>query len=180
VRDALKILTGKARIGAMPNWVKYIALSGIIVAADKLSKLWAEQVLRNGEVVSITSWFDFSLVYNSGAAFGLLNDAGGWQTVFFAVIALLVSGALVVFIKQLEPHERFLGVAYACVLGGAIGNLIDRLMYGKVVDFVHWFYKGYHWPHFNIADIAICIGATILIADALGVLPVSKPQTEPS
>jgi signal peptidase II len=169
---------GKVRIGAMPNWVKYIALSGIIVAADKFSKIWAEQVLGNGEVVSITSWFDFSLVYNSGAAFGLLNEAGGWQTIFFAVIALLVSGVLVVFIKQLESHERFLGVAYACVLGGAIGNLIDRLMYGKVVDFVHWFYKDFHWPHFNIADIAICIGAAILIADALGVLPDRKIQTE--
>ena len=164
----------------MPNWVKYIVLSGIIVAADKISKIWAEQMLGSGEVISITSWFDFSLVYNSGAAFGLLNDAGGWQTAFFAIIAVIVSGVLVVLIKQLEDRERLLGVAYACVLGGAIGNLIDRLMYGKVVDFVHWFYQDYHWPHFNIADIAICIGAAILIADALGILSGKNTQAESS
>lgn len=164
----------------MPNWVKYVALSVVIVAADKSSKVWAEQALSSREVISITSWFDFSLVYNSGAAFGLLNNAGGWQTVFFAAIALLVSGVLVILIKQLEQQERLLGVAYACVLGGAIGNLIDRLMYGKVIDFVHWFYQDYHWPHFNIADIAICIGAAILIIDAFGLLPGVKASTEPS
>ena len=85
-----------------------------------------------------------------------------------------------ILIKQLEQQERLLGVAYACVLGGAIGNLIDRLMYGKVIDFVHWFYQDYHWPHFNIADIAICIGAAILIIDAFGLLPGVKASTEPS
>jgi signal peptidase II len=180
VHAALKILMGKVRTGVMPNWVKYVALSGVIVAADKSSKVWAEQALSSREVISITSWFDFSLVYNSGAAFGLLNNAGGWQTVFFAAIALLVSGVLVILIKQLEQQERLLGVAYACVLGGAIGNLIDRLMYGKVIDFVHWFYQNYHWPHFNIADIAICIGAAILIIDAFGLLPGVKASTEPS
>ena len=70
--------------------------------------------------------------------------------------------------------------AYACVLGGAIGNLIDRLMYGKVVDFVHWYYQNYHWPHFNIADIAICVGAGILIVDAVGLLPEGKVPASPS
>lgn len=153
------------------GWLKYLLLSVVIVALDKTTKLWAEQTLGGGEIISITSWFDFSLVYNRGAAFGLFNDAGGWQTVFFATIAVVVSGALVWFIKQLKAHERILGFAYACVLGGAIGNLIDRLMYGKVVDFVHWYYQDYHWPHFNVADMAICAGAALLIVDALGVLP---------
>ncbi|MBT5031548.1 MAG: lipoprotein signal peptidase [Proteobacteria bacterium] len=150
---------------------RYLLLSILIVAADKYTKSWAEQALGSGEIISITSWFDFSLVYNQGAAFGLFSDAGGWQTAFFASIAVLVSFVLVWLIKQLKAHERLLGLAYACVLGGAIGNLIDRLMYGKVVDFVHWFYQDYHWPHFNIADIAICAGAALLIVDALGILP---------
>jgi signal peptidase II len=112
-------------------------------------------------------YFDNSLnMYNTGAAFSFLADAGGWQRWFFAVIALVVSVVLVVWLKRLKPHETWLAVALALVLGGALGNLVDRVIFGHVVDFilVHWQNKWY-FPAFNFADTAITCGAILLALD---------------
>ena len=149
------------------NSLKWLWLSAAVIVLDQLSKYWAEYILRD-KVIPVFSWFDFSLVHNAGAAFGFLAGAGGWQHVFFATLALVVSGMLIYFIRELKAHELQLSIAYALIMGGAIGNVIDRIVYQYVVDFIHWFYDGWHWPHFNIADTAICIGAALLLAEAIG------------
>ena len=149
------------------NSLNWLWLSVVVIIFDQLTKYWAEYILRE-KVIVVFSWFDFSLVHNSGAAFGFLAGAGGWQHVFFVALAVVVSVMLVYFIRELKSYELQLAVAYALILGGAIGNVIDRLLYQYVVDFIHWFYNDWHWPHFNIADSAICIGAALLIAETVG------------
>lgn len=147
--------------------LKWLLLSAILIIVDQITKLWAVKELGYGVNIELLPMLDFSLVYNTGAAFGFLNDAGGWQKIFFATIAILVSIFLTWSIKNAKRSERQLVVAYACIIGGAIGNLIDRIRIDKVVDFIHVFYQNWHFPHFNVADIAICIGAFLLILDAL-------------
>ena len=145
----------------------WLWLSVIVLLIDQVTKYWAEHILRY-DVIVIFSWFDFSLVHNRGAAFGFLNDAGGWQHVFFVSLAIIVSTVLIFMIRSLKSHERHLAIAYSLIIAGALGNAIDRVIYQYVVDFIHWFYKDWHYPHFNVADIAIFIGAALLITEAIG------------
>ncbi len=154
---------------AAPGPLAWLGLSLLVVVLDRITKMWAESVLEDGSVIPVLSWFDFSLVYNRGAAFGFLNNASGWQNLFFVVLAVLISAFLVWSLYRLKEHEVQLGFAYALILGGAIGNVVDRISQGYVVDFVHWFYHDWHWPHFNIADAAISVGAALMIAEALGI-----------
>jgi len=147
--------------------LRWLLLSIVLIIADQITKLWAVRDLSDGSKFDILPMLDFSLVYNTGAAFGFLNDAGGWQKIFFATVAVVVSLFLTWGIKTAKRSERQLVIAYACIIGGAIGNLIDRIRIEKVVDFIHVFYQNWHFPHFNIADIAIFIGACFLILDAL-------------
>lgn len=146
--------------------LKWLWLSGIVIILDQSSKYWAEHVLGWSGLVPILPIFDFSLVHNTGSAFGFLGQMGGWQQVFFVTLAVVISVALIVSMALLKPAERHLAIAYSLVIAGAIGNAVDRLIYGYVVDFIHWFYDSYHFPHFNIADISIFIGAMLLIAEA--------------
>ena len=113
----------------------------------------------------MSAWFDFTLAYNRGAAFGMLSDAGGWQHWFFALVATAVSAALVVWIWRTPREQKLLPFGLAMILGGALGNLYDRLALGHVIDFISWHYQGWYWPSFNIADAAICVGAACLIID---------------
>lgn len=147
--------------------IRWLWLSIIVIGLDQITKYWAEHILRDG-VIPIFSWFDFSLVHNTGAAFGFLSQYGGWQHVFFFSLAVIVSIVLVVMIIKLQSHERHLAIGYSLIIAGALGNAIDRAVYQYVVDFVHWFYKDWHYPHFNIADISIFIGAGLLIFEAFG------------
>lgn len=147
--------------------LKWLWLSLPILLLDQASKYWAEHILRY-DVIPIFFWFDFSLVHNTGAAFGFLNRAGGWQHVFFVSLAIVVSVVLVWMMRQLASPQRHLAIAYALIIAGALGNAIDRVIYQYVVDFIHWFYKDWHYPHFNVADIAIFCGAVLLIAEAFG------------
>ncbi|MEM7359315.1 MAG: signal peptidase II [Pseudomonadota bacterium] len=149
------------------NHLRWLWLTALLIVLDQLTKYWAEHILR-GDVIEIFSWFDLSLVHNTGAAFGFLNDAGGWQHVFFVSLAVVVSGVLVYMMKLLQTHERHLALAYALIIAGALGNAIDRVIYQYVVDFIHWFYQDWHYPHFNIADSVIFIGAALLISEAFG------------
>jgi signal peptidase II len=110
--------------------------------------------------------FNITYVHNYGAAFSFLTDAGGWQRWFFSIIALSISGLLLWWLKKLPASNKLLGIAYALVLAGALGNLYDRLAYGYVIDFLHVYYDTWHFPVFNIADSAICIGAFLLLIDA--------------
>lgn len=152
----------------MKKHTHWLWLSLIIIVIDQASKYWAEHVLGWNGLIPILPVFDISLVHNTGAAFGLGASGGGWQHVFFVTLALVISVVLTVAITRLQSFERHLAVAYSLVIGGAIGNAIDRVIYQYVVDFIHWFYQSYHFPHFNIADISIFIGAALLFAEAFG------------
>ena len=118
------------------------------------------------QIVIIPDYFSWTLAYNTGAAFSFLADAAGWQRWFFAAIAVVVSAVLVVWLKRLNPGETWLAVALALVLGGALGNLVDRVVFGHVVDFIllHW-HQQWYFPAFNVADMAITGGAILLALD---------------
>jgi len=111
--------------------------------------------------------FDLTLLYNKGAAFSFLANESGWQRWFFTVIAISVSSVLCVWLMKLKESEKWLAIALSLVIGGAIGNLYDRLAYGHVVDFIHLHWGGSYFPAFNIADSAISIGAAMLLIDSL-------------
>jgi len=148
--------------------IPWFVLTLVVLILDQITKYWAEHILGWTGRVDVLPIFDFSLAHNTGAAFGFLADAGGWQQVFFATLAIVISTILLVAMKRLEPHQRHLSIAYALVISGALGNLVDRLLYQYVIDFIHVFYQNYHFPHFNIADSAIFIGAVLLITEAFG------------
>lgn len=149
--------------GSMAPWV---GLACIVVLLDQLTKITIQQMLSFGESRAITGFFNLVLAYNKGAAFSFLAAQGGWQRWFFAGIA----AAAVVFILWLlrkNASQRLFSTALALILGGAVGNLIDRIVYGHVVDFLDFHAGGWHWPAFNVADTGICIGAALFVLDEL-------------
>jgi signal peptidase II len=147
-------------------WAWYrIAL--VIVVLDQLVKLAVNIKLQYGVPVEILPVFNLTLQHNSGAAFSFLHDAGGWQRWFFAGIALIVSAVLTVWMARLPRTQRLLLASLTLILGGAIGNLIDRLRFGYVVDFISVHYGEHYFPAFNVADSAITIGAGLMLLDML-------------
>lgn len=148
--------------------LKTLWISAAVFVIDQVTKWLAVEYLAGRPPVKIMPGFDLQLAYNTGAAFGTLNDAGGWQNAFLIVVAALVSLFLVFSLRRLSRTQLQIAVSYSLILGGALGNVFDRLRQGYVVDFIHWFYKSYSWPNFNIADSAICIGAALLILDLVG------------
>ena len=145
----------------------WLWLSLLVFVVDQASKFYFDNSLSMyQQIVIIPDYFSWTLAYNTGAAFSFLADAAGWQRWFFAAIALVVSVVLVVWLKRLKPGETWLAVALALVLGGALGNLVDRVVFGHVVDFilVHWQHRWY-FPAFNVADMAITGGAILLALD---------------
>jgi len=148
--------------------VRWLWLSIIVVIVDQITKYFALAQLSGPRSIEVFPFFSFTLVFNTGAAFGVLNDAGGWQNMFFITLASIVSIVFLVMIVRLKPAELQLAVAFSLVLGGAAGNLIDRFMHGYVIDFLDFYYGTWHFPTFNIADSAISIGAVFLISDAFG------------
>ena len=150
----------------------WLWLSVLVFVLDQASKLFFENSLSlYQQIVVIPDYFSWTLAYNKGAAFSFLASESGWQRWFFAAIAVVVSAVLVVWLKRLKSHETWLALALALVLGGAIGNLFDRVVYGHVIDFilVHWQNRWY-FPAFNLADSAITLGAILLALDMF------KPQ----
>ena len=146
--------------------LRWLWLSVLALGLDQWTKTWAENNME-GRVIEVMPHFNLILAHNKGAAFSFLADAGGWQLWFFSILAIAISIGLIVWLSQLKRDERWLGIALALVLSGAIGNVIDRLIYGYVIDFIDWYIEGYHWPAFNIADSAIVIGAIMLLIDSL-------------
>lgn len=144
----------------------WLALSALIVAADQLAKYAAVQFLAGGKLVAVTPFFNLVLVYNRGAAFSILSDAAGWQRGLFIAIALVASAWIVWLLSRHASHRLF-ALALSLVLAGALGNVIDRVAVGAVIDFLDVHALGYHWPAFNVADSAITCGAVLLIWDAL-------------
>lgn len=149
------------------NALPWLWLSGLVIALDFLTKRWAETALNYNDPVAVMPFFNFTLLHNTGAAFSFLAQSGGWQRWLFTVLALLVSMVLVIWLYRLPRCYSWLGSALGLILGGAIGNLADRVRLGYVVDFIDIYYRHWHWPAFNLADSAISIGAVMLIIDAL-------------
>ena len=146
--------------------IKWLALAALIVVADQLAKFAAVQHLAVNKVVAVTPFFNLVLTYNSGAAFSILSDAAGWQRGLFIAIALIAS-AWIVYLLRKYPHQRLFALALSLVLAGAVGNVIDRVLTGAVIDFLDFHAFGWHWPAFNVADSAITCGAVLLVCDAL-------------
>ncbi len=144
-----------------------LGLALLVLALDQATKLWAAAALDYAVPVVVLPFFNLTLVHNTGAAFSFLADAGGWQRLFFVVLSGVVSTVLVVWIWRLPRTARLLGIALALVLGGAVGNLVDRVAYGYVIDFLDFHAAGWHWPAFNVADSAISCGVVLLLADGL-------------
>ena len=152
-----------ARFGKLP----WLWLSLVIFVVDQASKFWFDNNLTMyQQIVIIPDYFSWTLLYNTGAAFSFLADAAGWQRWFFAAVAVGVSVVLVVWLKRLKPEETWLALALAMVLGGALGNLVDRVVFGHVVDFIllHW-HQQWYYPAINVADMAITGGAILLALD---------------
>lgn len=147
--------------------LRWLWLSAVVLVLDQATKFAADDQLTLYAPVEVLPFFNLSLSYNPGAAFSFLAGASGWQRWFFSVLALGVSVFIVLWIKRLQAHERWTAAGLALILAGAIGNLIDRLLYGHVVDFIQLYYDRFYWPTFNIADSAITVGAVILVVHTL-------------
>ena len=169
-------ITPKSRLVKTPKIVAngsrafiWYLLSMVVVTIDQWTKWLAETKLSFHEPVTVIEPFlNWTLAYNYGAAFSLLADAGGWQKWFFSGLALIMSVFLIIYLLKVPRQAKLLSVGLALVLGGAVGNLIDRLLNGKVTDFIHVHYADvWHYPIFNIADIGICIGIALIVIDML-------------
>jgi signal peptidase II len=156
--------------------LRLLWLSALVVALDQVSKFWILAVFDDYQVVEILPVFNLTLVYNTGAAFSFLSDAGGWQRWFFITVAAVVTVVMTVWLAGLRSHERLTGVGLALVVGGAVGNLIDRVWLGKVIDFLQLYWQQWYWPAFNLADSAITVGVVLLLFDAFRG---QEPQREP-
>ena len=147
--------------------LRWYALAVVVVVLDQLTKGLAEGALDYGRPVEVFSWFNLTLQYNTGAAFSFLSDAGGWQRYFFTAVAVVISAVLVGWLYTMPRAQRLLALALGLILGGALGNLWDRVVLGHVVDFISVHYAGRYFPAFNIADSAITLGAACMIFDSL-------------
>ncbi len=154
-----------------------LSISGLLAAFDQVVKWLVQQSMPYGESIPVTSFFNWVHVWNTGAAFSFLANGEGWQRYFFIGIAVVVSIVLIVLIRD-NRHKRE-AIAYSFILGGACGNLIDRIFRGYVVDSFDFYWRSWHWPAFNIADIAIVIGALLLVFTIL-VSEKTNAKTEPN
>jgi signal peptidase II len=155
--------------------LRWLGVSFAVVVLDQVTKYLATAYLVLHQPLALLPSLNLTLTHNTGAAFSLLHDAGGWQRWFFTVVALAVGIFLVVWLRRLPPGSPRLALALALVLGGASGNLVDRVLLGYVVDFIDLYYGRWHWPAFNVADSAITVGVVLLAVDAL-VSPAQGPR----
>ena len=154
----------------MPRWVSLLlclALAALVVLLDQWSKVLALEHLDYGRPLKLLPVLNLTLQYNTGAAFSFLSGAGGWQRWLFSTVALVASVVIFVWLARLKRGERLLALSLSLILGGAIGNLWDRLQLGHVVDFVSVHYGPHYFPTFNVADAAVSVGAGLMILDAI-------------
>jgi signal peptidase II len=149
-----------------PAMRKWLGVALAVIVADHLTKWWVSATFDYQELVPVLPFFSLVLVHNTGAAFSFLADAGGWQRWFFIAIGIIATVIITRLLKR-HAHEPRMAFSLALVLGGALGNVIDRVVLGHVVDFLYFHYRGFNWPAFNVADTAISIGAALLIWDSL-------------
>jgi signal peptidase II len=145
----------------------WLLLSALIVVLDLWTKSLATESLSLYRPVEVTSWLNMTLAHNYGAAFSFLSDAGGWQRWLFTGLASIVTVILIVWLLRLPAAEKRTAAALCMIIGGAVGNLVDRMAHGYVVDFIDVYYQNWHWPAFNVADSAITGGVILLLLDSL-------------
>ncbi|HEX9390488.1 MAG TPA: signal peptidase II [Usitatibacteraceae bacterium] len=156
------------------GWLRWLALSMLVIVLDQISKNLIVANFQYGESKYLLPFFNLVLAYNKGAAFSFLANASGWQREFFIAVTVVITAVLLWMMKH-NQRNVLLCAALALVIGGAFGNLHDRVMYGHVIDFIQWHVAGVYWPAFNIADSAICLGAGLLIWDSF-----RKPKADPA
>ena len=160
----------------MPKFpmLKWLGLSFLAVLLDQLSKLLIADNMQLYQSINIMPYVNLTYVHNTGAAFSFLSEAGGWQRWFFAALAIVIGSVIAVWLSRLKAHETLMAVSLSLVLGGAIGNLIDRLAYGYVIDFLDVYVQTWHWPAFNVADSAISLGVVLMLLESFGLGKVHK------
>ncbi len=145
----------------------WLWVSVVVILADMLSKNWVTGHMRLHETLPLMPFFNLFYAHNYGAAFSFLADKGGWQRWVFAVLAVVIAIALLVIMFRSQATQRLSNIAYAMIIGGALGNLVDRLWHGFVVDFIDFYVGGWHFATFNIADCGICVGAALLVLESV-------------
>lgn len=159
------ILPGSPTVAERQQLTRWLSLAALIIILDQASKLWISSHFSYGESMRVTGFFNLVLAHNMGAAFSFLNDAGGWQRWMFSAIAIVAAIWIVRLLRQ-HVQQTIFCLALTLVLGGALGNLIDRVAYGYVVDFLDFYWGLNHFPAFNVADSAISVGAVLLLLDS--------------
>ena len=156
--------------GTAPRWRWALPMAALIVGADVITKEVVQARFAYGERVQVTDFFNLVFVLNPGAAFSFLAEAGGWQKPILLAFGAIVSAAIAFWLVR-SPMNRFAAFGFAAILGGAVGNVVDRVRHGAVVDWLDFHVAGWHWPAFNVADIGITVGAAALIFDGLFLAP---------
>ncbi|GAA0809991.1 signal peptidase II [Colwellia asteriadis] len=154
--------------------LRWLWLTIILLAIDQITKQWVAASFDYREILPVLPFFNLTYVHNPGAAFSFLADQGGWQRWFFTAIAAIASVVFIVWMAKTPKQQKLLSIAFACILSGAIGNLIDRVLFGYVIDFLDFHWAGYHFAAFNIADSMIFIGAALMILDSFKQEPINK------
>ena len=156
--------------------LRYAVLSILLVILDGFSNDAVQRSLADGSSIDLLPFLQLVLVYNRGAAFGFLGEASGWQLPFFAAVGVIVSSVIVIRLARSAATQKWFEVALVLILAGAIGNLIDRIRVGYVIDFIELYYGAWRFPAFNVADMAIFLGAVMLVLELLGLLPRRKAR----
>jgi signal peptidase II len=145
----------------------WLLLSLVVIVLDQLSKYWVDHAMQLYQSIELLPGLQLTYVRNTGAAFSFLSQAGGWQRWFFIGLGISASGLIGWWLYRLERCRQIEAMSWALVLGGALGNVIDRVLYGYVIDFLDVYYQDWHWPAFNVADSAISLGVVLLLIDSL-------------
>jgi len=154
------------KVAFLQSGIRWIWVTAVVIVFDRLTKNFAQEFLSIYNPLHIVPGFNLTLSYNTGAAFSFLDGASGWQIIFFGCIAGIASIAFIIWLSCISWRNYSESIALALIIGGALGNLWDRFLYGQVTDFIQLYVSHFYWPTFNIADSAICIGAVLLICHA--------------
>lgn len=173
-----EVTGSRSNLPRNPLGIAWLLLSVLVIVLDLWTKHIATQHLTLYRPLELTSWLNMTLAHNYGAAFSFLSDAGGWQRWLFSILATVVTGVLVVWLLRLPKAEKLTATALALIIGGAIGNLADRIRHGYVVDYIDVYYRDWHWPAFNLADSAITCGVILLLLDGLILSVARKPRAD--
>ncbi len=161
----------------MNKWFWFL-ISGVVVMVDQVSKFWVHSTLTPFSPVPVMPMLNIQLAYNTGAAFSFLNSAGDWHKWFFVIFSLCMSAVLTVWLWRTPSRDKLQCSALSLILGGALGNLMDRFIHGYVIDFIDVYYKNHHFATFNLADSAICIGASFLFLELFTTQKESSTNTQ--